>query len=226
APWDVAIEAGRQGLDAIALSPHNQVVWGQVGRWFSRAWGGPIVLASEEIHGPRFHMIAVAIQRRISWRLAAAQTIAEIHRQGGVAIATHPTASAWPAYQEGDAIGKLDGAEVMQPIAYEGERNARDLREFFARSHAAAIGSSDYHGMGPVGLCRTYVFVREATEQGILEAIRARRTVVLDGGRAYGDAELAKLMPGAPAERSREWVSAVCGVLGMIGAAVAGFRRG
>jgi hypothetical protein len=37
------------------------------------------------------------------------------------------------------------------------------------------------------------VFTREATEQGVLDAIRAGRTVVYDRGRAYGDPELMQL---------------------------------
>lgn len=233
APWDVAIEAGRQGLDAIAITAHNQVVWGLIGRWFSRTFGGPIVLAGEEIHGPRFHLIAAGIHRTISWRLTAVQAIDEVHRQGGVAIAAHPDVSFWPGFLAGGAINKLDGAEAMHPIALVSEDSARQLREFYERSHAAAIGSSDYHGMGPVGVCRTFVFVREASECGILEAIRAKRTVVLDGARAYGDPALAKLVAGggppaallapvpAPWRRFLALFSVVSGTLGMLGLALA-----
>ena len=230
-PWDIAIEARHQGLDAIAMAPHNQVIWGQLGRWFSRTFGGPIVLASEEIHGPRFHLIAAGIHRTVSWRLTAAQAIHEIHRQGGVAIAAHPTSSAWPAYFANGAIDQLDGTEVLQPIAFSGEQPARELRAFYRRSHAAAIGSSDYHGIGPLGVCRTYVFVREATEAGILDAIRARRTVVLDGAQAYGDPEVLKLatgggpfgapIPPSPWHRFLAAASAVSGTLGMLALALA-----
>lgn len=236
APWDVAIEAGRQGLDAIAITPHNQVVWGQIGRWFSRAFGGPIVLAGEEIHGVGYHLIAAGIHLTISWRLTAAQAIDEIHRQGGVAIAAHPDVSFWPGFLAGGAIGKLDGVEVMHPIAIVSEESARQLREFYKRAHAAAIGSSDYHGTGPVGVCRTFVFVREASERGILEAIRAKRTVVLNGTRAYGDRELIKLTAGgallAPLQapvppswrRFLAMFSVVSGTLGMLGLALARLR--
>lgn len=236
APWDVAMEAGRQRLDAIAITAHNQVAWGQAGGWFWRTFGGPIVLAGEEVHGPRFHLIAVGIERTISWRLTAAQAIDEVHRQGGVAIAAHPDAFYWPGFLAGGATGKLDGAEVMHPIALTSRDAARQLREFYERSGAAAIGSSDYHGTGPVGICRTFVFVREASERGILEAIRARRTVVLDGARAYGDPELIKLTDGgallaplqAPALSGwRRWLaicSVVSGTLGMLGLALTRLR--
>jgi hypothetical protein len=228
APWDVVLEARRQGLDALAISGHNEVVTGKMGRWFSRLAGGPTVLASEEIHGPRFHMIAVGIHSTISWRLSAAAAIDEVHRQGGVAIAAHPVAEAWPAFDAG-AMPKLDATEVVQPIVYGGEQRRRELEEFYARGRLTAIGSSDYHGVGPLGLCRTYVFAREDSEQGILEALRAGRTVVFDRGRVYGDRALIGLVR---EERLRGpegsgWLAAfsrVCGVLGLIGAIGLGFR--
>jgi len=44
-------------------------------------------------------------------------------------------------------------------------------------------------------MCRTFVFVREATAAGILDAIRAKRTVVYGGpdAKAYGDPELIRV---------------------------------
>ena len=199
AAWDLAIEARHQGLDAIAIAGQNEAVSGRVGNWFANRFGGAIVIPSEEIHGPHFHMIAAGIRHTITWRLTARQTIDKIHRQGGVAIAAHPVASAWPAFLSDDAIGSLDATEVLQPISYAGERYASELREFYQQTQAAPVASSDYHGMGPVGFCRTYVFVQEASVQGILEAIRARRTVVLDGARVFGDSDLIRYAPGLPA---------------------------
>jgi hypothetical protein len=228
-PWDVAIEAGRQGLDVIALAGHNNVLEGKAGHWFARRFGGPIVLESEEVHGPRFHMVAAGIHDFISWRLSASQAIDEIHRQGGVAIAAHPTESAWPAYAENGAIDKLDGAEVLQPAAYAGEGLARQLREFYARTHAAPVASSDYHGMGPLGLCRTILFVREASEQGVLEAIRAHRTLVFDGERTYADPALLNLLNAntiraltappklTPPQYLLGFISSLYGLLGLLG---------
>jgi predicted metal-dependent phosphoesterase TrpH len=187
-PWDVAIEARRQGLHVIAIAGHNETISGKAGRWFAQRFGGPIVLPSEEIHGPEYHMVAAGIHETISWRLTASQAIDEIHRQGGVAIAAHPT-EAGPFLADG-AVDRLDGTEVCQPVAFTGVRFARYLQALYERSHAAAIGSSDYHGMGALGLCRTVVFAKERSEQGVLEAIRARRTVVVDRfGRAQGDPE-------------------------------------
>ena len=96
-------------------------------------------------------------------------------------------------------------------------------------------GSSDFHGIGPIGLCRTYVFAREASEQGILEALRQGHTVVYGNhGDAYGDAALIALAaqygrlrerePAAPRGGFLGWLSRICGVAGMLGLTVSEFR--
>ena len=108
------------GLDAIAITGHNEAYSGRIARWFSRIVGGPTVIAGEEIHGPQFHMIAVRIQQTISWRLSAQDAIAQVHRQAGVAIAAHPAAQAWPFF--GKAANQSDGTEVVQPIVFQRPR--------------------------------------------------------------------------------------------------------
>ena len=223
-PWDTVLEARHQGLDAIALTPHNHVWVAKAGRWFSRRIGGPTVLVGEEIHAARFHMLAVGIEATVDWRQSVAGAIDEVHKQGGVAIAAHPVAESWPAY-DAESMRDLDGAEVLQPIAYTSEQATRELREFYGRKRLTAIGSSDYHGPGPLGLCRTYVFVREDTEQGILEALREGRTVVYDRGQVFGDPEMIELGPALRESGSSEAVlvgllkvfSRVAGIVGLIG---------
>jgi hypothetical protein len=197
-----------------------------VGAWFWRRFGGPILIGGEEVHGPHFHLIAAGIRRTISWRLTAPEAIDEVHRQGGVAIAAHPTSRSWQ-YWTSEAIERLDGAEVFHPVAYIAPDLALELQKFFGRGSVAAIGSSDYHGFGPLGLCRTLVFVREATPDGVLEAIRAHHTVVLDGDHAWGDPSLVPLAlqhpelagPPAPAGGARALIliSRICGLSGLLG---------
>jgi hypothetical protein len=224
APWDVVIEARRQGLDAIAMTAHNQVGSGKVGRWFSRLIGGPTVLVGEEVHAPRYHLIAVGIDSTIDWHLSAADAVRETHRQGGVAIAAHPTAEFWEGWKGAREL--LDGTEVLQPASYTSQEGAQTMREFYRGLSAMPIGSSDYHGMGPLGLCRTYVFVRDNSEQAILEALRAHRTLVFDAGRVYGDPALQQLAVGRlpePAPKPRP-LSGILGLAGLLGVICCGLR--
>ena len=86
-----------------------------------------------------------------------------------------------------------------------------------------------------MGLCRTYVFVREASEQGILQALREGHTVVYDGvGAVYGDPALIQLAgsesrlrglaPTRPESGFLVVFCRTCGLLGMIGLSLGGFR--
>jgi hypothetical protein len=220
------LEAQRQGLDALAITGHNQVSDSKMGRWFARMVSGPTVLMGEEIHAPDHHVIAVGIDRTVSWRGSVATEIDDVHRQGGIAIAAHPLPEFWPAFDEA-AMERLDGAEICHPIIYAREDAQRDLERFAARTPAAAIGSSDFHGLGRMGECRTYVFARDASAQAILEAVRARRTVVYGrDGKAYGDpklvplaASVGRLREAALADSRGGWldrVSQVAGVLGLL----------
>jgi hypothetical protein len=229
-PFETVLEARRQGLDAIAMSGHNNVVVSQIGRWFSRLIGGPVILTAEEIHAPSYHMIVVGIEHTISWQQPAARAIDEAHRQGGIAIAAHPIAEYWPGWDANDAVSRLDGAEVVHPVVFYDPQARRELRRFFSRRRLTAIGSSDFHYSSSMGLARTYLFVTERSERGVLDALRHGRTVVYDrDGQAFGDPELIRLGVVPPLKappRSGFWshVSLVTGVLGLL-IGVAAFGR-
>jgi hypothetical protein len=189
-PLGVARQAERRGLDVIALTEHNSALPGGVARGWSRWRAGPIVLRGEEVTSSKFHLIAVGIEDTVSPNQPLKDVIADIHRQHGVAIAAHPVKRYWAQYEP--VRGDLDGSEVMHPLAYSGAFAGwrwEDLRAFYEETPGLmAIGSSDYHWGTHLGLCRTYVFVTEpATEESVMEALRARRTVVMDReGRYYG----------------------------------------
>jgi predicted metal-dependent phosphoesterase TrpH len=201
-PWDLVLEARRQRLDVIAITPHNSVFDAAIGRWFAKRIGGPLVLTGEEIRGWSYHLIAVGIDRRIAWTRDARTTIDAVHAQGGVAILAHPGKFFWPAFDE-RAMAALDGAEVVYPSAFAWEKDRDEFRTFYASLASAklrrseggrrmtAIGSSDFHGLGRLGIARTHLFVKDTSEEGVLDALRAGRTVVYDpDGSAFGDAQL------------------------------------
>ena len=110
----------------------------------------------------------------------------------------------------------------------DGEKTRAELAAFDARARAihpriAPIGSSDFHWTGAPGWCRTYVLARERTAGGVVEAVRAGRTVAADRqGRLYGDPALVSAVEAAggfippPAERYR-WLSVGFVWLGLLG---------
>ena len=224
-PWGLVIDARYQGLDAIAITGHRQTLDAKWGRWFSKKIGGPIVLVGEEIPEIPQHVVAVGIHTTVDSALPVGEQIDEIHRQGGIAIAAHPGKGYWEGFAP--VIDRLDGAEVCHPATFDYPHFRPELEEFWQRSGAAAIGSSDFHGPGRLGMCRTFVFAREASAQAILEAIRAKRTVVYGrDNQVYGDAALiriaeadGRLRKAASTEYPVSALNRVSQILGIIGLA-------
>ena len=197
-PLGIVRQANRRGLDVVALTEHNTVLPSQASRIYSRAFGGPLVITGEEVTTSRFHVIALGIETTVSPNQPLEGVIADIHAQHGVAVAAHPVRRYWP-----DLLPMrehFDGAEVMHPVAYSdhGEWRWDEMVTFYEQSQAplSAIGSSDYHWMSVLGLCRTLIFVREPANEGaVLDAIREHRTVTFDReGKAYGDSALIEVL--------------------------------
>jgi len=203
APWMLQTQAARVGLDVIAITNHNQTLAGRLGRWAVRDSSGPLVLVGEEITGRDFHLIAVGIEQPVNWNQPVRQAIADVHAQGGVAIAAHPL----PGYAEGydeEALASLDGLEAAYSDPVE-PAPARQIDAFYNRTlprnpDVAVIGSTDFHTDGPLGKCRTYLFAGERSQAGVLEAIRDGRTVSYcetnppGQGRLRGRPELVRLL--------------------------------
>lgn len=227
APWDLGMLARRQKLDVLGVTPHNEIYTAWIARWFSRVTGGPVIIPGEEVRPGPYHMIAIGIHERIAPRGTAAAVIDEIHAQGGVAIAAHPFPEFWPAF-DAEAMKRLDGSEVMHTAVYRNAGAPPAYLEFYRKKKMTAIGSSDYHGLGVLGMCRTFVFARSGSEADIVEALKAGRTVVYDlNGSAYGDPELISLAArdgriqdhATPPEESgfAVWISRLCAIAALLG---------
>jgi hypothetical protein len=193
-PWDAVREAARRRLDVIALTSHNSLRGWWL--WSHAPWrpdNGVLVLPGEELTSVGYHMALVGITTPVDWRQPAAAAAKAAHAQGGVAILAHPADRVFGRLVTARDLAALDGLEVAHP----GGKGEGKYGETFAYARAvnpgvAAIGSSDFHYFAPIGLCRTYVFVRTPDAAGVLDAIRAGRTVACDGsGRTLGPAELA-----------------------------------
>ena len=225
--WALRKETNRRGLDVIAFTNHNHRLGVRIGRWVSGDTALPLVLSGEEITASHYHIVAVGIEHRIPGSLSAAEAIAAVHAQGGVAIAAHPVKSMWRGY-DAAAMRSLDGTEIAHPLVVGDAKSRAELVEFFRSARAlnprlAPIGSTDYHFRQPIGLCRTDVFAREYSQAGVLEAIRAGRTVAFDpDGHGYGDPDLveaaARVRAGTPPLAAwRTLANGVSGILGMLG---------
>lgn len=230
-PMELVLLAKRRGLDAVAVTEHNVLFPAQIARWFSALVDGPIVLTGQEITTRDYHLIAVGLSERVVPQKNLSAVIAAVHGQGGVAIAAHPTRRYWPAF---DAVrDDLDAAEVVHPAAFRrtGSFSWSEMVAFYERpgqKRLTAVGSSDYHFLEALGVCRTQVIATERSETAILDALRTGATHVVapNGsrfGRVQGELPATRAALGYRAVDGLDAVTRVMGWLGVMGLLL--FRR-
>jgi predicted metal-dependent phosphoesterase TrpH len=194
-PFDLVLQAKRRGLDVLAITDHNIAFPAKMGRWFSPIVGGPTILVGEEVTTRTYHLHGIGLHDRVDASLPLADVIDAIHRQGALVIAAHPAGRYRDAFLP--ELARIDGAEVMHPLAFgtgrPGGWSWESMRDFYAAALASghrltAVGSSDYHFFSPLGVCRTLVFADNDGADAVMDALRSGRTVVYDlAGHAYGD---------------------------------------
>lgn len=223
-------EARRRGLDVIALTGHNNMfAWSLAG---VRTDDDVLVVPGQEITSPDYHISAIGIDRVVDWRLRARDVAAAVHESGGAVIAGHPVTESWKPCDD-ETLAALDGVEVAHPILAMRRNAADDIERFFnrvreQRPDIAPIGSSDFHGVAPLGRYRTYLFVHERSIAGVVQAVRTGRTVAETAdGRLIGTPELVQRAIAHRASRpSRSWAGdGVVALLALIGLALAAAGR-
>lgn len=228
-PCDLVLNARRRGLDAVAITEHNSVFPAMIGRACAPfIEDAPLVLIGEEITTREVHMLAIGIERDVDARMSPKRVIDAVHEQGGVVIAAHPTRRFWPALLP--VCDRLDGVEVVHPIAFRGDSGIGPYSDMveFAESPCgqgkAMIGDSDYHAGSVLGILRTYLFVDSASGEGVVDAIRKRRTVtVAPDGRMFGPPRLVESLQREPlAARDTSYGYAATGLFDRAGR-IAGF---
>jgi hypothetical protein len=241
APWALRREVERAGLDAFALTSHNQMVTARLGRRLAARSPGPILIPGQEITARGFHIIAAGIETTVDANQSPAAVIEAVHAQGGVAIAAHPEAPRYTDAYDDRALLLLDGFERAHPIIHQRPESRASFSDFDRRARQAnpgiaAIGSSDFHAnasIGP-GTCRTYVLAGERSATGVIDAVRDGRTVAADAdGHLYGNPKYVKIVEAAggflpaPVSADRGRAFSLWAVwLGLLGLVVFGGRSG
>ncbi len=202
-PITIVRQADRRGLDVLGVTEHNTTIAGKIARAYSNATNGPIIVVGEEVTAGKYHLITLGLKETVSASQPLSKVIEDVHAQGGVAIAAHPVKRFWPALVP--VRPDLDGTEVMHPLAFNQRSSGWRWEEMLeyeknAEKPLSPIGSSDYHFASLLGICRTLLFVKEpANEAAVVDAIRDRKTVVIDrDGAFHGDPALVALLEKEP----------------------------
>jgi len=158
-PVEVLLATAReQGLGAIAVTDHNEISGALQARALAHEFGphAPKVIVGEEVKtAGQGEVIGLFIEEKIPRGLSLRETVAEIHRQGGVVYVPHPfdRMHSVPDYEHLlPILDEVDAIEVFNPRVAIAAFN-EEAERFAAKYRLPAGAGSDAHvaqGLGSV----------------------------------------------------------------------------
>jgi hypothetical protein len=191
-PQQLAASAREVGLDFIATTEHNTS--DVHGAWGPLAGDDLLVILGQEVTTQTGHWLALGIEpgRVIEWRYGIRDGVVnryldQVHQGGGLCVAAHPHAP-YPSgvfmypYHMFDVVEVWNGlwssdrpwnANNEAALAEWGRSLAGDIHRGRWRP---AMGNSDTHLEGQIGLPHTVVLAEDLSTDAILAGIRAGRS--------------------------------------------------
>jgi hypothetical protein len=210
-------------LNVIAVTDHDTITGGLVARAYTQHFKDQFrpfeVIVGSEITSAEGEILALFIERDIPKGLSAAETVARIHEQGGLAVAAHPFAQSSKILPIKGMNGAgwlietlpFDGVEVRNGTPTEWPTNhfARFQNQRMAKH--SETGGSDGHYLPTVG--SSYTRFEGTTAEDLRASIIAGTTSA--GGHIYNPFHIFGLIYEArmkrlptrtlPIERARHW---------------------
>lgn len=191
-PDQLAAGARAVGLDFLATTEHNTAA--THGAWSRHADDDLLVILGQEVTSRTGHWLALGVLpgQVVDWRYGVRDNVLdrhldEIHRAGGLCVAAHPHAP----YPSGTFMYPYQGFDVVEvwngqwssdvPWQADNEAALADWRRSLAADvHQGrwrpAMGNSDTHLEGQIGIPHTVVLADELSADAILAGIRAGRS--------------------------------------------------
>ena len=171
-PEEMVRQAKSLGLDAIAITDHNEFKGAIEAEKAGKKLGITIIKGEEvTIAGDR-HILGLGLTEKIKRDLSLEETIDAIKAQGGVSIAPHPFDLANKGIRE-KAV-KCDAIEVFNAINLDRFSN-RNAKKFAVEKNLKTVAGSDAHCVEMVGYGVTEIKSDNSVDS-ILRAIRKGKT--------------------------------------------------
>ena len=172
-PEQLPLILKERGLDGVAITNHDaptQVTSSET-----------IILPGIEVSTRQGHIIGLGISVPIAKGKTADETIAMIHRAGGVAIVPHPFDPISPCVNPLKLTSRPEAIEVINSDALFFRLNTRVAKRMANRLDLPMVGGSDSHIPETVGDAYTLIDSSSISVDDILSAIR-RGSVQPAGG--------------------------------------------
>ena len=174
-PREIVYYAKKRGLDAVAVTDHNQVE----GALRIARETDFLIIPATEVSSLGGHIVGLNVQEAIRKDLPVDETVDRIHQQGGIAIACHPFA----LYK--DSVGKhvtkkFDAVETRNASAFPYRIASKKADSLADRLGLPRVAGTDAHIAQAIGYAYT-VAEAEPNVEAILKAIVAGRCQPLGG---------------------------------------------
>ncbi|MGZ6673939.1 MAG: CehA/McbA family metallohydrolase [Solirubrobacteraceae bacterium] len=208
-PVEVLLATARdQGLGAIAVTDHNEVSGALEAQAKAAEYGVKVIVAEEVKTAKQGEVIGLFLSEKIPRGLTMEETVAEIHRQGGLVYVPHPfdRMHSVPDYEHLlSIVDDIDAIEVYNPRVAIGSFNEEAAR-FAAKYRIPAGAGSDAHVAQGLGTVRVRMPDFDGPEE-FLEGLRHAEIITRPGTLLYVQALKfleTKATPAAARERRRE----------------------
>lgn len=167
--------ATRTDLKVIAITDHNTIEGALYAKSLEDMYPGVEVVIGEEVTSKWGHILGLFLTEPVQPGMSAAETIAAINEQGGVAIIAHPFANRafgpFGLKSLGDRVCDVafQAMEVYNSSPYLIYANRLASKAFAAGQGIAATGGSDAHVLKAVG--KGYTLFRGETAAELRRSI-------------------------------------------------------
>ncbi len=165
-PRDLVYYAKKRGLNACAVTDHNTLD----GAYKIAKETDFLIIPGMEVSSVDGHIVALNVRELIPKGYSAVETVARIHKAGGIAIACHPY-----VYFKGCLGEKVcedfDAIEVINARAYPFKRSVKKAQEAAERLKLSQVAGTDAHFGPQIGSGYTEMEAEVPTVEAIMDAI-------------------------------------------------------
>jgi len=164
-PKELVFYARKRGLNAVAVTDHNQV---EGARKIARETDF-LIIPGTEVSSRDGHIIGLNVNEVIPRGLSTDETVDRIHKAGGIAIACHPHALFKGSIGQ-HVTAKFDAVETINASSFPFRSASSKAEKLAERFGLPRVAGTDAH-YGPVIGCAYTVIDSELNVESILKAI-------------------------------------------------------
>jgi len=164
-PKELVFYAKKRGLNAVAVTDHNQV---DGARKIAEETDF-LIIPGTEVSSSEGHIVGLNVHEVIPRDLTASETVDKIHDAGGIAIACHPFAL-FKGSVGNHVTERFDAVETKNASSFPYKTSTRKANLLAERFRLAKVAGTDAHIGQAIGFAYT-VIEAEPNVEAIIQAI-------------------------------------------------------